>query len=372
MGPAWERFRKGNAPTDTSHGKTFREDPFLHYCSNCKNCDIACPSSVPISSLIMEARATFPRTWRTFLRDWLLAHGETVGNATGLVPSSLRNFAMNLPPTRRLLALLGVALNAPLPAFAPVPFPAVLKRLPQPNALPRTVALFAGCYVNLYDPDCGRDIVFLLNRAGYRVVPTRFVCCGLPMVANGFAGDARRNAERNSAELDRLAKAGIPVLAPCPSCVLTLNEGHADAPPDTTVRTHPPVQDACAFLAECIRRGELPMPCAPPMRTIYHAPCHLRAQGIGLPGMELLSGVPGLSITYADAGCCGISGSYGFKGDKYPLGMSIGQELFTKVKESHAGVVVTECGTCRVQIAHGTEKPVRHPLSLLRSFFSSP
>ena len=40
MGPALERFRGGETNTDFS----------LDYCANCKNCDISCPSGVPIST----------------------------------------------------------------------------------------------------------------------------------------------------------------------------------------------------------------------------------------------------------------------------------------------------------------------------------
>ncbi|MDR1856237.1 MAG: anaerobic glycerol-3-phosphate dehydrogenase subunit C [Desulfovibrio sp.] len=369
MGPVYERFRRGEVPPTSRKALklALHEDPFLHYCSNCKNCDIACPCGVPISSLIMEARASFPRSRLTALRDWILAHGETIGLRTALFPAALRNFAMNLSPTRHVLAALGVAFKAPLPAFASATFNGFLGSLPQPEGLVRKVAVFPGCYVNLYDHDCGKDLVYLLNRAGYRVVPSGFVCCGLPMIANGFAGDARANAETNMAELARLENDGVPVLAPCPSCVMTLNE---DRPAACKDAGPPPVIDACAFVAGCIARGELALPSANPMRVMYHAPCHLRAQGIGLPGLDLLSDVPGLDVLEAGAGCCGISGSYGFKKEKYALAMSIGEELFGRVKESGAGLVVTECGTCRVQIAHGTGKAVRHPLSLLRSLFA--
>jgi glycerol-3-phosphate dehydrogenase subunit C len=100
---------------------------------------------------------------------------------------------------------------------------------------------------------------------------------------------------------------------------------------------------------------------------LYHAPCHLRAQGIGRPTLELLAAVPGVTVTDTDAGCCGIAGSYGFKADRYETSMAIGRELFDRIKAAPAGTpVLSECGTCRLQIAHATGAKVMHPLTVLR------
>ena len=70
-------------------------------------------------------------------------------------------------------------------------------------------------------------------------------------------------------------------------------------------------------------RGELVLPepgaAGRTLSVVYHAPCHLRAQGMGLPGLELLRRIPGVSVSNANAGCCGISGSYGFKKEKYEI-----------------------------------------------------
>jgi len=67
-----------------------------------------------------------------------------------------------------------------------------------------------------------------------------------------------------------------------------------------------------------------------------------------------------------DSGCCGLSGSYGFKEENYTLGMKIGKPLFEKAKRgiqnSDIYEISTECGTCNIQIAHGARIQVRHPI----------
>ena len=79
--------------------------------------------------------------------------------------------------------------------------------------------------------------------------------------------------------------------------------------------------------------------------------------------LRRLEGVP---VENADAGCCGISDSYGFKKEKYDITQTVGSELFDKVRESGAQAAVSEFGTCRVQITHGPGKFSLHPVSILR------
>lgn len=85
--------------------------------------------------------------------------------------------------------------------------------------------------------------------------------------------------------------------------------------------------------------------------------------------MELLPLVPGIKIQEADAGCCGISGSYGFKADKNPIAMKVGAKLFAKIQDSHAELGVSECGTCRLQMENGSGVPAIHPLTVLRKAY---
>ena len=363
VGPAYERFRLLG----------LGEEQSLHYCANCKNCDIACPHHVPISTFNMMARAEQCKNAPFSLRDWMVGHGEILSRWLGFIPAGLRNVGMLNPLTRRVLDVLGVHHKSPLPAFAPRTFRQQFQKLKQP-ASPRKVVYFPGCYVDIYDPQTGLDMVWLLNRAGYEVIaPEAFRCCGLPMVANGFWEDARGNAATNLAELRRWKHEGLPVLTGCPSCALMFK---ADLPhyfPDLVEEAgENTVEDAQEFLLHTVRRGELDLSSSRGAQgVVYHAPCHLRAQGLGLPGLELLRALPHTEAYCADAvrsdaGCCGISGSYGFKKEKYDIAMTIGRPLFEAVRHSGAAWASSECGTCRVQIRHGSGRECWHPVSIVR------
>lgn len=360
IGPAYERFRLLALPEDES----------LTYCSNCKNCDITCPQGVPVSSINMMARAEHSKKYGSSLRDWVLAHGELQAKLLSIIPAGLKNFGMNNPATRYLLDCLGIDKRAPLPSFAPKTFRQMLKLVQQPE-LPHKVVYFPGCYIDVYDPWTGLDMVWAFNRAGYQVIsPDSFECCGLPMIANGFWEDGRKRARKNLTELAKWRKEGITAVTGCPSCALVFRHDIPGYYPD--LAETPGIgllEDAQDFLLSCAERGELSLEAEteqPEMKIIYHAPCHLRAQGNGLPGLQLLRALKGVKAEYANAGCCGISGSYGFKKEKYDIAQAVGSELFEKVKSSGAELAASECGTCRVQIQHGSGKKAVHPVTILR------
>ena len=99
-------------------------------------------------------------------------------------------------------------------------------------------------------------------------------------------------------------------------------------------------------------------------RLLYHVACHFKSQAIGLPAQDILEEA-GANVNLADSGCCGISGNYGFKKDKYDISMKIGEKLFERIKLSGANEVICDCGTCRMQINHGTQAKTCHPIEIL-------
>ncbi len=362
IGPAYERFRLMGMPEEKS----------LHYCSNCKNCDIACPHAVPISSMNMKARAAYAQKHGQSLRDWMLAHGADIARYLRYIPANLRNFGMKNPLSRLVLHEIGIHKKAPLPNFATKTFRAQFLQYQQkvsPKTTQKSVVFFPGCYVDMYDPQTGFDVVWALNMAGYMViVPQNVHCCGLPMVANGFWKDAEKSAQKNTQALLEWHNEGVPILTACSSCSLMFNGDIPQYFPDIESNYGKiTLKDVQEFLLECIESGKLTIQKNQKHTPIvYHAPCHLRAQGKGLLGFELLQRVYGNTVQNAYAGCCGISGSYGFKKEKYDISMQVGSELFQTIVHSEAQLCSSECGTCRLQILHGTKLPCLHPISLLK------
>ena len=81
--------------------------------------------------------------------------------------------------------------------------------------------------------------------------------------------------------------------------------------------------------------------------------------------LELMALIPELTIIESQAACCGIAGTYGYKAEKYQIGMDVGRPLFEFVQDVGGPVAVCDSETCRWQITHGTGTPSIHPVELL-------
>lgn len=362
VGPAGERLRKQGG----------RIDAALTYCTNCKTCEITCPNGVPVAAINMAAKANYYRQHGHSLRDWILAHGELMAKLATPV-SWLANLGMANPLTRKILKALGIAADKrALPAYAARTLNDEYRNLRQ-QPFADKVVFFPGCYISNNEPRVGLDLIAVLQKNGYEVIlPPGLNCCGVPMVTGAYIEDAAAAGRRNIAILAEYVRRGYPVLTCCTSCGQMLKQEYCEqlAVGDEAAAVAAKTYDAMEFLLELHENGRLNTDFRfQAGRYLYHAPCHLRAQGIGRPALEILGLLPGIEVTDADAGCCGIAGSYGFKDDRYDISMAVGAALFAKIREVRPDAVLTDCGTCRMQITHATGAKALHPLAVLRKAY---
>ena len=366
VGPAQSRLNFAETDSEVS----------LEYCSNCKNCDIACPSNVPISTLNMLARAKYYETHSHSQRDAMMGHPEKMSKLVAKIPfgAFFANTGMSVGRSLGIIKVMGLADQRPLPAYSDQTFASLFKNKQQPE-LAKKIVFFPGCIINYNEPQIGLDLIDVMNKNGYQVLfDENFVCCGSPLVTTGFLSEAKKNAQTNTSLIKQWVDKGYPILTLCTSCSLMLKNEYqelfeGEIPDMEENAKH--IFDACEFLESLYQNDQLNENFGEVKHEfMYHAPCHLRVQGIGLPAMELLKLVPGVKVTDADAGCCGISGNYGYKAENYDLSMKIGNTLFDTVKASGVDTVLTDCGTCRAQIEHGAHVKAMHPITILAKSYN--
>jgi Fe-S oxidoreductase len=182
--------------------------------------------------------------------------------------------------------------------------------------------------------------------------------------------DARMLAKANADRLYDEAAAGRPLLFCEPSCLSAVRE---DAPAllrGEARRKARVVADASMLFEEYLasRGSTLPL-AAGPARVLLHGHCHQRSMGLVAPARALLGRIPGVTVDDAEAGCCGMAGSFGYARDHYEVSRAIGERrLFPAVRARTSGTVVVAAGTsCRHQIHDFTGVEAVHPAVLLRS-----
>ncbi|QLG60871.1 anaerobic glycerol-3-phosphate dehydrogenase subunit C [Halorarum salinum] len=360
----WRLKRKDDADVDGS----------ITDCSNCMRCDSACPSSVPLSQMHNEARGEYvsermQKLSVEYVRNRLLSNYETVARVASRVPR-LANFVLGLGVTKWMNErVLGITAEREFPEFATETFREWWAErggatVSNPD---ERVAYFHGCYSNYNTPEVGRAMVRVFESFGYEVLVPEQRCSGTPMFANGMLGDARRAAETNVESLVAAIGEGADVVASCTSCSLSLRQeypelfdlhGIEDLSDDTYealeyLRIHEDLSGALADAA------------VEPTDLAYHAPCHARNQGLDRQAVETLSDLEGVTIEDVGDSCSGISGTYGWKTEKYDTSMEIGADMFEHMAAAEGEVGMTECPTCAMQMEHGTGYEIRHPLQVL-------
>ncbi|WP_049997124.1 anaerobic glycerol-3-phosphate dehydrogenase subunit C [Halococcus sediminicola] len=373
-------------------------DDSITSCSNCMRCDDACPSSVPLSQMHNTARGEYvedqrfgrealsaladgsPREALSIvregqdglverLRNRILANYHTSAWLASYAPG-VANFVMNFGPARWAMEkTMGVTSEREFPEFADHTFREWWTarggaRVENPD---KRIAYFHGCYSNFNTPEVGKAMVRVYENFGYEILVPPQKCSGTPMFANGMLGDARRHAETNVKNLAAAIENGADVVASCTSCSMALGQeypelfdldGIEDVAAHTYegveyLRLHEDLEDA---LDEASVEGS---------EFAYHAPCHARNQGLDTQAVELFSDLDGVDIEDVGDSCSGISGTYGWKEEKYDYSMEIGAEMFEHMEGADGETGMTECPTCAMQMEHGTGYEIRHPLELL-------
>lgn len=364
VGPQAQRFRN---PAEISVDKS------LDYCSGCGVCTMVCPHGVKVMEMNAKARSKLYQHKPIPLRNRILGRSELLGMLASPV-APIANTMLNIRPVRVLTEyVMGIHRDAPFPPFSFETFRGWFKSVHQKSAAQKVstkrVVYFHGCSTNYYEPRVGKAAVAVLEHNGFEVIVPDQVCCGLPMLSNAEFDAARSNAHRNINSLVKYAREGVPIVGTSTSCTLSLKSDYKHILDIDTAESHTVAQgtyDICEFLLELAEAGELKTDFKPVDATFpYHSPCQLRAHNMGLPAIDLMEMIPGVKINHVQADCCGIAGTYGYKKEKYQIGMDVGRSLFDQVKASGAEVAVCDSETCRWQIQHGSGAQMIHPVELL-------
>ncbi|WP_306587150.1 anaerobic glycerol-3-phosphate dehydrogenase subunit GlpC [Hafnia paralvei] len=342
-------------------------DDALKYCTNCKRCEVACPSDVKIGDIIQRAKANYSQHKPT-LRDAILSHTDLMGTlSTPFAP--IVNMTTGLKPVRKLLdKALKIDHRRELPKYSLGTFRHWYKKQAAEQAkFADQVAFFHGCFVNYNHPQLGKDLVSVFNAMGIGVqLLKREKCCGVPLIANGFIEQAKKQARVNAESLtDAVIGKGIPVVATSSTCAFTIRDEYPHVLDVDTTQVREHVELATRYLYRLLDGGRELKLKSTPMKIAYHTPCHMEKMGWTPYTLASLQMIPGVELTVLDSQCCGIAGTYGFKKENYETSQGIGAGLFRQIEESGVDLVVTDCETCKWQIEMSTSKKCEHPISLL-------
>ncbi|MEW6623769.1 MAG: anaerobic glycerol-3-phosphate dehydrogenase subunit C [Bacillota bacterium] len=358
LGPELERLRLA-----WREQEPIEIEASLGYCTNCKRCDIVCPHGVRPSYYNVKNKAIVKDTFSHKFRDWILAHNVWWGKLAGKMPT-LANMGLSLPLAKSLFSLLGMA-KRDFPQYSKQRF-----KLSKQKKV-KKVLYFPGCYASFNEPEIIQAAIEILEAYHYQVELAPEICCGTPMLSNGLLNESMKLARKNMNCFLRYIDKGFRIITTCPSCGLAFKEEYKDILPGETSSIL--AQNVWDLFELLIEEEMIPFDLTKNKldNVYYHVPCHLKAQVIGIPAAAILKNVAVTDLILEDSFCCGLAGTYGFKKEKYDLSLSIGTPLLKDIAEKNPLLVITDCGTCKVQISHKTNLNVYHPVLILRNYLES-
>lgn len=344
-------------------------DEALKYCINCKRCEVACPSNVRIGDIIQSARIRYAKK-KPKVRDILLANTDFVGTlSTPFAP--VVNVALGLKPVKAAMdAVLKIDHRRMFPKYAFGTFEGWYKKqASRQAAFSKQVAYFHGCYVNYNNPQLGKDLVKVMNAAGYGVqLLEKEQCCGVALISNGLINQAKKQAQTNMASIRQaVLEKKMPVIATSSTCTFTIRDEYPHLLQLENGDVREQVELATRFLYRLLveNKTKLRFRTDKKLKVAYHTPCHMEKLGWSYYTIELLKMIPGVEVQVLDSQCCGIAGTYGFKKENYEVSQQIGSRLFRQIDAGGFDFVVSDCETCKWQIEMSTSKKCEHPISVL-------
>ncbi len=353
----------------------------LDLCLECKACKSECPLGVDMAALKTETLAAYHDQHGIPLRSRMFGSIRTL-NRLGSAAFPLSNLAAGWRPARLMAQRwLGISAARPLPRFQRQDLRSWFRRRPAQTtpASQGELIFLADSFTTFTEPSVGSAAIELLELAGWQVRFEGTGCCGRASLSKGLIDQARRMAAGMADRLGEAAARGVPIVGVEPSCLLTLRDEYSALLPGD-----PRAQAVAAatrlpeeLLLEAIAEDRLILPKENGVsgrRILFHGHCHQKALAGTSATMALLRSIPGAEVIEVDAGCCGMAGSFGFEAEHYELSMSIGElRLFPAIRAEARETIIAATGvSCRQQIEHGTGRPARHPLEVIRQVLLAP
>ena len=189
----------------------------------------------------------------------------------------------------------------------------------------------------------------------------------LPAIVYGDVRTARGDLSYSVKHLAEAVRQGYKIVCSEPSAALCLREElrHYVAGEDASLVS----QNTCElmnYLSALRGQGKLKAPKQSAAdKFAYHLPCHLCAVGDDTVTLRLLKEHFQIDVADLQAGCCGLSGTFGMQQKNYDLASQISKSLSTALKKSPTQNVLTECAACKMQIEHIAPASASHPIKLI-------
>ena len=322
----------------------------LEWCLGCKGCRSDCPTHTDMAAYKAEFMSHYYEGRRRPRQAWSMGR---IGEWAPLAARFPR--AANFLSSHSLAkTIAGVASERTLPRFAEATFRSRFK----PSGGGEPVVLFDDCFNNHFRPASAVAAQRLLERTGAAVeLPAQRLCCGRTYYDFGMLDRAAAALERVLETLAPQLERGVPLVVLEPGCLSVFrDELHQLFPADPrAVR----LAKSAVSLSELLNRRGFSA-AAGKQKVLMHAHCHQKALWGIQDDVQLMRSC-GVEVLAPDTGCCGMSGSFGYRPEFFQTSRRIAElALLPALEAARDATVVASGFSCREQIEGLGGRPTLH------------
>ena len=208
---------------------------------------------------------------------------------------------------------------------------------------------FPDTFTNFFRPQSALAAARVLEAAGARVeLPKERLCCGRPNYDYGLLDRAKASLEKILAALAPQIESGVPIVVLEPGCHSVFK--------DELLKLFPGDGNAGKLSKQVVSLGEFLQarnwkPRVIGGSALLHGHCHQKALGSTKADVALLEAA-GIETSAPDTGCCGMSGSFGFRRETYATSIKVADlSLLPIVRGVNSKTMIVSNGfSCREQI----------------------
>lgn len=338
----------------------------LDLCLSCKGCKSDCPVNVDVATYKAEFLSHYYKRRLRPLDAYSMGLIYWWSRLASHMPG-LANFSLQKPPLGTLLKKMGgISKKREFPLFAAETFKEWFRKRGARNGGRPQVILWADTFNNFFHPEIAQAAVEVLEGNGFQVrVPLESLCCGRPLFDYGMISLAKHLLRQVLNALERDISEGIPVVGLEPACVTTFRDELVQLFPGEERAKR--LSDQFFLLSEFLEK-KVPDFTPPKLlrKAIVQPHCHHHSV-LKTGDEERVLSKMGLDYKMLDAGCCGVSGAFGFRKNNYDLSRKIGEQaLLPSIRKAPRDALIIANGfSCQLQIAQATDRRALHLAQVL-------
>ena len=368
----------GLALTYLYHGAD-KARSLVQNCIGCESCNNVCSAGIDLAGIIRDIRSRLIKdegnnaaggVMSLVMKDRSRFHNLLKFVKFSQAPLTTKGgrFIRHLPE----ILTGGDQTFRQLPALAPKSFRQLFKTVVKNPAQPKyTVGLFSGCAQDFIYPEQLVAGVRVLNKLGVAVeFPEAQSCCGLPLEMMGQRAASLEVSAQNVQGFDAGKYHAIITL--CASCAGHLQHSYPKLLKGTADEFAANIfaKKVVNFTDYVYKNFDLKPEDFKPTtdKVCYHAPCHMRNNGILEQPRALLSMAANYTPAVEEDTCCGFGGTFSVK---FPeLSAEMGRKKVANGEASGAEIMVTDCPGCIMQLrgvatANDSKLKLEHMAELL-------